>query len=186
MTRAHLALVDAALAAVDEAVCVVPRTYPHKELQGASLDERLKMLQKAGGRYRVEVTEGGLFIDIARELRRAKPESEIYFICGRDAAERVVSWNYGDPAAVDRMLEEFHLLVADRHGAYSPPEHLRHRVHSLGFSSAFSEVSSTEVRRRIATGEPWGHLVPEAIVELVRRIYGNRDKKAGLEAGSPP
>ena len=35
----------------------------------------------------------------------------------------------------------------------------------------FDEVSSSEVRRRIAVGEAWEELVPDGIVELVKRIY---------------
>lgn len=171
VTRAHLALVDAALAKVDEVICVVPRAYPHKEFHGATLDQRLRMLRAAGGHYRVEVVEGGLLIDIARELKRVHPDAEFYFITGRDAAERVVTWDYGDPAAIDQILKELHLLVAARDGAYEPPDSLRDRIHALELQESFNEISSTEVRRRIAAGEQWEELVPAAIVEMVRRIY---------------
>ena len=68
------------------------------------------------------------------------------------------------PAPVRRAL-------AGRHGAYVPPEHLRPRVHPLPLAPGFDEVSSSEVRRRIAAGESWERLVPEGVVELVRRIY---------------
>lgn len=169
VTRAHLALAGAARGAVDEIVCVVPRVYPHKHFHGASLEDRIEMLRLAGGHDRVEVTEGGLFIDIARELRRE--DVEILFICGRDAAERIIHWDYGEQVAIERMLEEFSLLVAERGGTYEAPVHLRHRVHQLALGEDLSEVSSTEVRRRIAVGEAWEHLVPEAIVGHVRRIY---------------
>lgn len=171
VTRAHLALIDAALPMVDEAVCVVPRAYPHKELHGASLENRLEMLRCAAGPYRVAVTEGGLFIDIARELRRTEPDADLYFICGRDAAERIVTWNYAEPGARERMFEEFHLLVAARQGTYVPPSHLDRRIHPLLVSPGLDQVSSTEVRRRIAAGEPWEHLVPDAVVNLVQKIY---------------
>jgi len=170
VTRAHLALADAALAQLDEVVCVTPRVFPHKEFHGATLDHRLEMLRRASDRYRVEVTDGGLFIDIARELTVAEPH-EIYFICGRDAAERILTWDYGESGAIDRMLEEFHLLVAGRQGAFDPPESLRHRIHTLDMADDLDHVSSTEVRRRIAQREPWEHLVPEPIVELVQAIY---------------
>jgi nicotinate-nucleotide adenylyltransferase len=169
VTRAHLALADAALHRVDEVICVVPRAYPHKEFHGAALEDRIAMLKLADGRYRVETTEGGLFIDIARELRRA--DTELFFICGRDAAERIIHWDYGEAGAIETMLDEFSLLVADRGGTYEAPAHLRHRVHALPLDEDFSEVSSTEVRRRIAAGEPWEHLVPPPIVERVRKIY---------------
>ena len=170
VTRAHIALVDAALRAVDEVICVVPRVYPHKHFHGAALEDRVEMLRIAGaGRYRIEITEGGLFIDIARELRQS--EIEITFVCGRDAAERILHWDYGEAGAIEKMLDEFSLLVAERSGKYEPPAHLRHRVHSLALAADFSDVSSTEVRRRIAAGEPWEHLVPAAIADHVLRIY---------------
>jgi nicotinate-nucleotide adenylyltransferase len=169
VTRAHLALAKAAEKIVDEVVCVVPRAYPHKEFHGASLEDRLEMLKVAGGRYRIETSAGGLFIDIARELRQ--PDSEIHFICGRDAAQRIIEWDYGEAGAIEKLLDEFSLLVAEREGEYEAPGHLRHRVHRLDLGEDFSDVSSTEVRRRIAAGEPWEHLVPEVIVPQVRRIY---------------
>ncbi len=114
VTRAHLALADAAVHQVDEVICVVPRVYPHKEFHGAALEDRIAMLKLASGRYRVESTSGGLFIDIARELRQAN--TKLFFICGRDAAERIIHWDYGEAGAIEKMLEEFSLLVADRGG----------------------------------------------------------------------
>jgi nicotinate (nicotinamide) nucleotide adenylyltransferase len=171
VTKAHLALLDAALAVVDETVCFVPHTYPHKEIHGASLDDRIEMLRRAGGDYRVESGEGGLFIEIAHQLHAIHPDRDLYFICGRDAAERVVNWDYGEAGAIVRMLEEFHLLVAARQGEYAAPEHVEHRIHRLPLAAGYDELSSSEVRRRITAGEPWEHLVPESIVEMVRRIY---------------
>jgi len=89
----------------------------------------------------------------------------------RDAAERVLRWDYGRPGAVEEMLGEFELLVAARRGEFEPPKEFSHRIHSLAMRSGFDEVSSTEVRERIAGGEPWEHLVPEDIVDRVREIY---------------
>ena len=169
VTRAHLALADAAAKMVDEVVFVVPRIYPHKHFHGAGLEERVEMLKLASG-YRVEIAAGGLFVDIAREMKQ--PDAEICFICGRDAAERVIEWKYGEAGAIEKILAEFSILVAERGGSYQAPAHLRHRVHRLELGKDFSDVSSTEVRRRIAAGERWEHLVPEAIAGYVRRIYG--------------
>jgi nicotinic acid mononucleotide adenylyltransferase len=44
-------------------------------------------------------------------------------------------------------------------------------VHHLKLDDNFSDVSSTEVRRRIASAEPWEHLVPPGITARVREIY---------------
>ncbi len=172
VTRAHIALADAARSHVDEIVFALPRTFPHKDFSGASIARRIEMIQLAG--HRVELTDGGLFIEIARELRRSRPESEIYIVTGRDAAERAVAWDYGHPGAVERMFDEFQLLVAGRQGAYLPPDHLRSRIHSLVVPQDIDDISATEIRRRIAVGEPWEHLVPEAIVDFVRDVYAIR------------
>ena len=171
VTRAHLALVEAALKVVDEVICVVPRVYPHKELHGADLPTRVEMLHRAGNLYRVMVCERGLFADIASELRLQYPNAEMSFICGRDAAERVIHWNYGHPRAIERMLADFRLLVASRQGELNAPRHLRHRVEPLALPGHFDDVSSTEVRRRIAAGLAWEHMVPEPIIGMVRRVY---------------
>jgi nicotinate-nucleotide adenylyltransferase len=171
VTRAHLALVEAALQVVDEVICVVPRVYPHKELHGADLETRVEMLRRAGSRYRVALCEQGLFADIARELREQYPDAELYFICGRDAAERVIHWDYGDSGAIERILENFRLLVASRQGELDAPPHLRHRLEPLPLTGDFDDVSSTEVRKRIAAGLDWEQLVPEPIIEMVRRVY---------------
>jgi nicotinate-nucleotide adenylyltransferase len=171
VTRAHLALIDAARPFIDEVVCVVPRVYPHKEFQGAGLEQRLEMLRAARGSHRVETTAGGLFIDIAREFRERDPDANLWFLCGRDAAERILTWDYGEPGVVDQHLLEFGLLVAARQGEHVPPGHLRHRIRELPMPPEFDDHSSTEVRRRIAAGEPWEHLVPDHITTLVRQIY---------------
>ena len=170
VTRAHVALAEAAREIVDEVVCVLPRAYPHKEMHGAALEERVAMLQRAGFN-RVEIARGGLFVEIAHELRR--PGRELYFICGRDAAERVLHWDYGDPGAVGRMLAEFQLLVASRDGFFEAPPHLRHAIRRLK-TPDLDEISSTEVRRRIGAGESWEHLVPESVVEMARAIYSRK------------
>jgi len=169
VTRAHVALARAARPMVDEIVCVIPRSYPHKELHGASIAQRIEMLELAGLHDRLEITGSGLFIDIARVLGR--PGDQLFFICGADAAERVITWDYGDPHAIDRMLEEFSLLVAPRAARFAAPEHLRHRIQEIPMPDGYEEISSTEVRARLASGAPWEHLTPDSIADLVRSIY---------------
>src|SRR5450759_5952675 len=76
-TVAHLALIDAARSRVDQVICVLPREFPHKQYQGATLEGRLQMLDRLAAEhgFGVAVTERGLFIDIAREARAAFPGS---------------------------------------------------------------------------------------------------------------
>ncbi len=175
-TRAHMQLVDAAVGYhVEEVLCVLPRTFPHKEYFGATLEQRLEMLELAeegGLPYSVATSEAGLFLDIARECRDHYGAGvQLSFICGRDAAERVLSWDYGRPGVVEEMLREFQLLVAARQGEFEAPAQFHERIHRLQLRAGYDALSSTDVRERIARGEPWEHLVPETIVDRVRAIY---------------
>ncbi len=187
-TKAHLALARAALAVVEEVVFVLPRRFPHKRYEGVGLEERLRLVLAATAgepRFSVAVSEGGLFIEIARECKQAYgPEVEIWFLCGRDAAERIVNWDYGEPGAFARQLEVYGLLAAPRGGHYEPPPEYRDRIRPLPLEGGYDEVSSTAVREAIREGRPWEHLVPEPIVEDVRLLYGSRPAGAGEAAGS--
>ncbi len=177
LTRAHLALAGAGLGVVQEVLFVLPRRFPHKGYQGASFEDRMRMLE-AGledhPRYSIGASEGGLFVEIARECRATYgPQVELFFLCGRDAAERIVNWDYGKPEAIAEQLHEYRLLVAPRAGRYEPPPGLRGRIQALPMEPGYDETSASQVRLRIARGEPWEHLVPEPIVPLVRELYGS-------------
>jgi nicotinic acid mononucleotide adenylyltransferase len=159
---------------VDQILCVVPRVFPHKDYFGATLQQRMEMLDSAGlpAPYSIAATDRGLFIDIARASRQHYgSETKLYFVCGRDAAERILNWDYGEPGVVQAMLREFELLVAARGGSLRPPGEFQDQIHELVVHGQHDHVSSSEVRERITRGEAWEDLVPESIVERVREIY---------------
>jgi nicotinate (nicotinamide) nucleotide adenylyltransferase len=174
-TKAHLALAQAALAEVDEVALVLPRAFPHKRYVGANFTQRATMLRAAVAScpgLSAAASDGGLFVEIAQECRAAYGAgAQLTFVCGRDAAERIESWDNADPHAFDRMLEVFQLLVASREGSYRPPPHLGHAIRALGVPTGLSGISASEVRRRVRAGLDWEHLVPATIVPLVREIY---------------
>jgi nicotinate-nucleotide adenylyltransferase len=174
-TVAHLALAHSALSHVEETVFVLPKAFPHKLYEGASFEARVEMLCAATAdtpNFSVAVAAGGLFRDIAGECRQAYGEdAQLSFLCGRDAAERILSWDYGGEASVIEMLREFDLLVAARRGELEAPLHLRHAIERLYLSDDLDLVSSSEVRERIARAERWEHLVPQAVRKLAAKIY---------------
>jgi nicotinate-nucleotide adenylyltransferase len=174
-TSAHLALAEAGLAHVEEVLFVLPRVFPHKSYAGIGFDQRRRMVDAAvrgHPRFSVAATEGGLFVEIARECRAAYGAGiKLAFLCGRDAAERIVNWDYGTPGAIMRILADFELLMASRKGTYAVPNRLRSRIHELALPSGFDSVSASEVRRRVAKGLAWEELVPPQIVPLVREFY---------------
>lgn len=152
---------------------MIPHTLPHKRFDGASLEDRILMLEAVSAgepRFGIAISDGGLYIDIARECKQSFHLDDVWFLCGRDAAERICEWDYGEERSVASMLAEFGLLVAPRAGEYSPPDDLTARARLLPLPGQ-EDVSSTSVRERIRAGQEWKSLVPPEIADLVERIY---------------
>ncbi len=174
-TRAHLALAQAALGYAGEVLLALPRIFPHKEFEHTSFDLRLEWLRRIAAQrpgLGVAVTEGGLFLEMARALRAADPRVEhIYIVCGHDAATRFLSWPYGGGPGAIEQLREFSLLVAPRNEPFVTPAELRDSIHELELSPELRGISSTEIRRRIGQGEPWTDWVPEEVVPEAGRVY---------------
>ena len=100
-----------------------------------------------------------------------RPRSSCPSFAGAMPPSGFCTGTMGGRASWRRCSASLNLLVAPRGGHFSPPAEYRHRIHALPVQSGHEEVSSTEVRERIARGEPWEHLVPEKIRERVREIY---------------
>jgi len=172
-TRAHLAMAESALTVVDEVLFVLPRAFPHKEYSGAGFDIRMELLRAALGgnpRFSLASSDRGLFIELALEARDDYgADTQLSVLCGRDAAERIVSWDYGGGDNIERQLEVFDLLVAARSGHYDPPPPIRNRITSIALPAGVEEISSSEVRQRIRAGEPWHDLVPAPVARLIEQ-----------------
>jgi nicotinic acid mononucleotide adenylyltransferase len=165
----------AALRYADEVIWLLPRTFPHKSFEGAGFDQRIEMLRSIAQTepgFSVAVTDGGLYFEMADEARASfGPDPEIMLLCGRDAAERIAGWDYGEPGVFDAMVDRYPLLVAERAGEYLPDARHAGRVIRVTMDGDFSEVSSTELRGRLSRGEPWRHLVPDEVAGMAERIY---------------
>ncbi len=172
-TRAHLELARAALGWARRAVFVLPQAFPHKPLEGASFEQRaawIRQLASLHPLFAAAASDGGLFLEMAREAR-ALGAQRVFHVCGSDAAARILGWDYSELEPIERQLEKYELLVAPRPLPFQPPPHLRARVHTLIVPALLDGISSTEVRRRIREGEPWRHLVPDAIADFVAAAY---------------
>jgi nicotinate-nucleotide adenylyltransferase len=182
ITVAHLGLALAARRHCDEILFVLPRVFPHKSYSGASLQQRVELIEAVLAEqteFSLAISNAGLFVEIAEECRNAYgPDVRLSFLCGRDAAERIAGWDYGDSGAFAEMLRRFDLLIARRHGEYTPPAELSAGMERLELPPELEPVSATEVRRRLAHGQTWEHLVPPAIRGRVREIYGANSSTA--------
>lgn len=174
-TIAHVEIARAARSRVDEVIWVMPRALPHKNFDGADFAARCRMLEilaKQDEGFSAAVSEGGLYAEIADQAREFfGREAEIVLLCGRDAAERMATWDYGAQGVFDEILRRYRLLVAARRGQYEPDARHCERIDRLPMDANWNEVSSSEVRRRIANGEDWRGLVPPALAAMVRDLY---------------
>ncbi|NDJ09600.1 MAG: hypothetical protein EBY17_00180 [Acidobacteriia bacterium] len=174
-TVAHVAIAQASLQWADEVIWILPKSFPHKSFDGASFEQRQEMLRQLArtcDAFSAAVSETNLHIEMAREASvSCGPEVEIGVICGRDAVERIATWDYGRPGVFEEMLAAHPLLVASRQGEYTAASHLASRVIPLQLEADFNDVSSSEVRRRVEMKEAWQHLVPETLVPEVARLY---------------
>jgi nicotinic acid mononucleotide adenylyltransferase len=176
-TIAHLEIARRSLDLVEEVVFAIPREFPHKEWQGASREKRLEWLIRLADddpRFSVALSEGGLFLDMTRELRAINPVRQIFVLCGGDAAHRAITWDYGSGEPIEPQLEEYSLLVAPRPSPYTPPPRLTGKVIPLPLPEELALVSSTAVREALESGRDWAHLIPELLQKSVRDCYERR------------
>ncbi len=169
-TIAHVALADAAQKqfALDQVAFVLPETLPHKKLDRGGFEQRLewiKLLAKDDDARLAAASDRSLVGEIVQEFREQVSESvAMYVISGRDAAERFVSWDYGDAPSFDEQLRHFQLLVGAREGIYAvAPQHAG-RIHPFEISADYDAVSATAVRER----SEWS-VVPDVIRDSVRK-----------------
>jgi nicotinate (nicotinamide) nucleotide adenylyltransferase len=185
ITRAHVAL---ALSAYEhyqlhEVLFVLPITQPHKLIHDAPTEARLRMMELAvqgHSAFSIGMCTHGLFVDIGRAAEAAyPPATRQWFISGRDAAERILTWSYPDPAkALGALFARAELLVADREGAFVLPDsavvrdHAGH-IHALPLPAEYSHISATDIRARLAKGEEVSELVPPLVLDYImeHRFY---------------
>jgi nicotinate (nicotinamide) nucleotide adenylyltransferase len=161
-----------------EVLFVLPITQPHKLIHDAPLEARLRMIDLAvqgHTAFSIGMCTHGLFVDIGRAATLAyPPQTRLWFICGRDAAERILTWPYPDPAkALGELFAQAELLVADREGAFVLPDTSTVRdyaghVHHLPLPAEYSHISATEIRTRLAKGEEVSELVPPLVLGYIR------------------
>jgi nicotinate-nucleotide adenylyltransferase len=185
ITRAHLAIADAVVhtMGMHEVLFCLPQVPPHKSIFGASLVQRLEMMQLAVADCpyaAVGLSSHGLFLDIYTALRTVYPPStEVFFVTGRDAAERILTWEYDDAAAALRqMFTAFQLIVCDRDGAFQLPDDplltpYHDRIHRCPL--ALDAISSTVVREHLQQGRAIDAFVPPAVAAYIQQHGLYRD-----------
>jgi len=160
-----------------EVLLLLPEVPPHKTIFGASLEQRLEMMQLAvedRPYAAVGLSTHGLFLDMYQGLLGVyPPHTDVFFLTGRDAAERILTWKYDDAAtALRQMFTAFQLIVCDRDGPFHLPDDpllapYQQRIHCCTLPPGFNHVSATEVRQRCLQGLPLDDLVPPGVARYI-------------------
>jgi nicotinate-nucleotide adenylyltransferase len=153
----HVALVEAARHhfPFGRLVILVAENPGHKPTH-ASADMRMQFTRAAFPGLDVELDPYPRTVD----MLRARDWDDPIFLVGADQLAAFQSWK--EPEAV---LELARLGVATRPGYLLAP---RDRIEVFEIPPV--DVSSSEVRRRVAAGEPIDGLVPSAVAELIRKL----------------
>jgi nicotinate-nucleotide adenylyltransferase len=120
---------------------------------------------------RIEIErEGASYtLDTVRSVQAQCPGSTCFLLIGADQYANLHTW-HGWQELLGRVV----LAVANRPGPMPPvhPEVLRHPHRTVPLPML--DISSTDIRRRVARGEPIDRLVPPEVARYIARhgLYG--------------
>ncbi len=116
---------------------------------------------------RVDIERGGptYTIDTLRDVRRERPDAELFFISGADAVAQILDWK-----DIDELWELAHFVAVSRPGHRLSIRGLPvQRVSSLEVPAL--SISSTDCRQRVGRGFPVWYLVPDGVVQYISKHH---------------
>ena len=179
----HLAVAEQARDGVlaDEVWVVPAGVPPHRGPVMAGAADRLAMCRAAiEGRPRISALDLELSrpgpsytLDTMRDLAVAHPGTQLWVVLGADAARQTSGWH-----EAGELLGTYHFVLVNRAGE-APIRHAE--AIALGFLPELTrvvgidspDISGTEIRRRVAAGEPLSGMVSPAVAAIIeqRRLY---------------
>jgi len=185
LTVAHLWLIQEAsgIFSPDEVLLILARTNVDKPVEGFPLERRLSLLARfAESRptFSVAACSHGRFVDKVEAIQRHYPsETRLAFIVGFDTLVRLFDPKYYADlnTSLSALFGASEFIAANR--APDPPEAVAfflarpevapyaHRIRMIQLPESIAAMSATEVRARLARGEPITGLVPAEIQHLL-------------------
>lgn len=109
-------------------------------------------------------------VDTLRELTEAEPGTSWTFLLGTDAAGSLPEWHH-----IDQAIDLAEWVVVSRPGAPWPTHALADRLQRVAIPEI--GVSATELRAAVAAGRSIRYLVPDAVLDHIRRhrLYRSAD-----------
>jgi nicotinate-nucleotide adenylyltransferase len=116
---------------------------------------------------RVDIDRGGptFTIDTLRDLRKLRPDADLFFITGADAVAQILEWK-----DVEELWRLAHFVAVSRPGH---PLNIR-GLPEQGVSSLevpALAISSTDCRRRVDRDFPVWYLVPDGVVQYISKHH---------------
>ncbi|HEV8115934.1 MAG TPA: nicotinate-nucleotide adenylyltransferase [Acidimicrobiales bacterium] len=149
-------------------------------------EDRLAVVRAAVGQVPgveasdLEVVRSGISYtaDTLAALHAAEPAADLVLVIGADVAATLDTWE-----RLDEVRARCRLAVVNRPGA--PPPRVPGGWRAEVVEIPALEVSSTDLRARVADGRPLDYLVPEAAVHEIRRrgLYAPERMDERLLAG---
>jgi len=162
--NAHLALARAALRhlGLDRLLFIPTGNQKYRRPAVASGEHRVAMLRLAldDPRCAIDAREldpgfSGYTVDTLHALKTENPDAKLVLLMGADQFARLDTWH--EPQKVRALAE---IAVFARPGSKAPPR-------AVPFAE--SEVSSSDIRQRLAAGEPIDGLVPAPVANYIAR-----------------
>jgi len=104
-------------------------------------------------------------IDTLRDIRRERPEADLFFITGADAIAQILSWK-----DVRELWDLAHFVAVSRPGHVLNVSGLPEQDVSLLEVPALA-ISSTDCRSRVRRGFPVWYLVPDGVVQYISKHH---------------
>ena len=158
---------------LDEVV-FVPTGHPWQKVAGAVSPAEHRYLMTviataSNPRFtvsRVDIERNGptFTVDTLRDLKRQRPEADLFFITGADVMAEILTWK-----GAEELWQLAHFV-----GVTRPGHDLAAPVGSSGVNLLevpAMAISSTDCRARVAEHKPVWYLVPDGVVQYINK-YG--------------
>lgn len=163
---------------LDKILFVPSYVTPNKQVSGATAVQRLEMTRLAVADNPcfavsdIEIKRQGrsYTVDTLREIKKLYgPSYILYFISGTDTIQDLPNWH-----RPEEILSLCQFVGATRpDGSQSIGQVIDHfgdlGKHILKLTVPTMQISSTELRRRIANGQSVRYMMPPAVVEYIRK-----------------
>ncbi len=166
----------------DELLVMPTAVPPHKvKAKGDTPELRLEMCRAAFEHLPgvtvsdYEIRKGGVSytVETLEHFAKTSPERDIHLVCGTDMFLTLDKWvrtadifNLAKIVCIPRDDTDLDILTK-KQAEYTETYHAQTEI----LTSAPIDMSSTEVRRRIETGEDLTGYLPAAVIEIIQREH---------------